>query len=712
MPAASVRPRRLPAPSSLRRRLYTVLLQWFLLLAGAAAIVLTLSFAGAQKNLVEDRLLLARTIAHHVDATISTAMQSLGRLSADLSPLAEDAAGRLHTFRFQSPFREATYILDDRGRLVVGDPADVRPLPAQRWQPREVVTPLIRKAPDDLRPVVAIVQPFPSAGASYYLVAEMQPVGSVLSAFLHDLGPDADTHVVVVDGSGAILASSDPSQLFRILPRADVYRERISAHRPLVTEDLACEFASDGHAAADAVAVMVPLRFAPWAVVIQQHKAQAFAGLYRTRRGLVIAGLMLAAMGLLLSRALSRSVVSPIQQLSREAETIRAGDLSRPITVSGDREIEVLARTLDGARERLASTLRQLQTLNEDLEGQVAARTRVIERKYEDLRLLHAVAELSTREHEPGRIVPEILRLIAEHYGLSGAALVTRPPESPSTTYIVPPGAALPWLRPAAPPPPEWQRRDIAYQGRLLGELFHPRTDSLDEQVLDALGHQLAISLHGAYLWQRTVTQDEQRQVLVRRLLSATEEERRRLARELHDEISQLLTVIQLSLDRVHVDTEDMAKAKDLLARTQQEIHRIIYDLRPSLLDDLGLAAAVKSHAQDHLVGAGLSVNLEIEEGLPSRPEIEITTFRIYQELVTNILRHARAEHVSIELYERDRRLVLAVEDDGIGFDPNDKSGGVGITGMRERVALVNGSLRIDSEPGMGTHVVVEIPLP
>jgi signal transduction histidine kinase/HAMP domain-containing protein len=689
-----------------------VLLQWFLLLAGAAAIVLTLSFAGAQKNLVEDRLLLARTIAHHMDATVSAAMQSLGRLSSDLSPLAEDAAGRLHTFRLHSPFREAAYIVDARGRLVVGDPADVRPLPPQRWLPREVITPLIRKSPDDARPVVAIVQPLSTSRASYHLVSEMQPLGSVLSVFLHDLGPDPDTHVVVVDDNGVILASSDASQMFRALPRADAYRERLRAHRPLVTEDLACEFASGTHAAAPAVAVMVPLRFAPWAVVVQQHKAQAFAGLYRTRRGLVIAGLMLAAMGLLLARALSRSVVAPIQQLSREAEAIRAGDLSRPITVSGDREIEVLARTLDGARERLASALHELRTLNEDLEGQVAARTKVIERKYEDLRLLHAVAELSTREHEPGRIVPEILRLVAGHYGLGAVALVTRPSGSPSTTYVAPAGAAVPWLAAGASPPPEWQRRDIVYQGALAAELFHPRTESLDEQVLGALSHQLAISLHGAYLWQRTVEQDEQRQVLVRRLLSATEEERRRLARELHDEISQLLTVIQLSLDHVRVDTPDMTRAKDLLARTQQEIHRIIYDLRPSLLDDLGLAAAVKSHAHDYLERAGLSVSLEVEEGLPSRPEIEITTFRIYQELVTNILRHARAEHVSVELYERHGRLVLAVEDDGVGFDPNEKSGGVGITGMRERVALVSGTLRIDSEPGSGTHVEVEIPIP
>jgi len=159
------------------------------------------------------------------------------------------------------------------------------------------------------------------------------------------------------------------------------------------------------------------------------------------------------------------------------------------------------------------------------------------------------------------------------------------------------------------------------------------------------------------------------------------------------------------------VDNPELARANALLARTQEEVHRIIHDLRPTLLDDLGLAAAMQSYADDHLRRQGLHVSLEIEEGLPSHPEIETVIFRIYQELVTNILRHAHADDVSIELYHRDGALVLAVEDDGQGFDPDAKSDGAGVTGMRERAALVNGTIRFDSEAGLGTHVMVEIPL-
>jgi signal transduction histidine kinase len=284
-----------------------------------------------------------------------------------------------------------------------------------------------------------------------------------------------------------------------------------------------------------------------------------------------------------------------------------------------------------------------------------------------------------------------------------------RPQPGPAVTYVVPAGAEGPWD--AASVPPDWQRREMSPDAHLKAALIYPRVSGRAEEVMAAVEHQLAISLHGAYLWQRTLAQDEQRRVLVGRLLNATEDERRRLARELHDEIAQLLTAIQLALEHVEVESAEMKRARALLVEAQKEMHRIIYDLRPSLLDDLGLAAAIQAHARDHLERRGLTVSLEVEDGLPARAAIDTTIFRVYQELATNILRHAEAEHVSVEVYERDGRRVLEVEDDGRGFDPDEKFGGAGITGMRERVALVNGTIRVDSEPGLGTHAIVEIPL-
>jgi len=558
----------------LRRRLNTVLLQWFSLLIVITGTVWVFSLPGIRRNFVDERLLLARSVAHGLDSSISTAIQALGRLAADLPEDAESMPARLHAFRFQSPFSEATYVLDNHGQIVAADPAGVPPLPIEWIGYHEAVTPLVRKAGHEDRPVLAIIQPFKRQGRDFYLVAEMNAAGSALSLFLKGLEPDPTMQVLVVDEHGTVVASGNPAELFRVLPGADALGDRIRAHRPLVLEG--------GEAA---LTVMAPLQFAGWGVIIQQRHDRAFWGVNAMSRALLVTGLVMAIMGALLARTLSRSVVAPIRALSHQAEVMRAGDLSGAITVSGDHEVQMLARTLDEARARLASTLSELQAFNDRLEEQVAARTKVI------------------------------------------------------------------------------------------------------------------------------AQQNEQRKTLVRRMMGATEDERRRLARELHDEIAQLLTVIQMSLHHIDVDTPEMRQANRLLVKTQEEIHRIIHDLRPSLLDDLGLAAAMKSYADDHLRKQGLNISLEIEEGLPSQPEVETVIFRIYQELLTNILRHADAEYVSIELYRRDDTLVLAVEDDGQGFDPEAKSEGAGITGMRERAALVNGTITFDSEAGQGTHVIVEIPL-
>lgn len=558
----------------LRQRLNTVLLQWVVSLIVITGAVWLLALPGIRRNLVDERLLLARSVAHGLDTSLSTAIQGLGRLAQDLPGATDAVAARLHSFRFESPFSEAIYLLDAHGQLIAADRAGVQPVPASWLGYHEAVTPMVRKAGAEAAPVLAVIQPFKRTGVDHYLVAEMPVRGSALTTFLQGLAPSSTMQMLVVDEHGVVVASQDPAQLLRVLPDAEALGDRIRAHRPLVLDE-----------SAGTLSVMAPLRFAAWGVIIQQAEGSAFASLNMTSRALVVTGFALAVLGALLVRTLTRSIVSPIRQLSRQAEGMRAGDLSSVIEVSGDLEIAVLARTLDEARTRLSSTLGRLQAFNEQLEAQVAARTRVIEQ------------------------------------------------------------------------------------------------------------------------------QSEQRKLLVRRMLGATEDERRRLARELHDEIAQMLTVIQMSLHQIAPETPELQRANALLDKTQVEIHRIIHDLRPSLLDDLGLAAAMQSYADDHLVSHGLQVGLEIDSGLQAGTEIETVIFRIYQELLTNILRHADAEHVSVELYRRDGKLVLAVEDDGRGFDPEAKAEGAGLIGMRERAALVNGTITFDSEAGQGTHVVVEIPL-
>lgn len=211
---------------------------------------------------------------------------------------------------------------------------------------------------------------------------------------------------------------------------------------------------------------------------------------------------------------------------------------------------------------------------------------------------------------------------------------------------------------------------------------------------------------------------------LLRKVISAQEEERKRLARELHDESCQTLSLLAMRLDELQAQLADapaapaLAAARALALRTLDEMHRLIFDLRPAMLDDLGLAAALRWLVARHLEPAGVAVRLETAP-LAGRlsPESETAVFRAVQEALTNVARHAHASSVLLQMGEDKGELVIEIEDDGQGFDPASvealaPSGrGLGLLGLRERMELLGGSARIESAPGEGTRVVLRAPL-
>ena len=205
----------------------------------------------------------------------------------------------------------------------------------------------------------------------------------------------------------------------------------------------------------------------------------------------------------------------------------------------------------------------------------------------------------------------------------------------------------------------------------------------------------------------------------LRRVVSAQELERRRLARELHDETGQALTSILLglkSLEDVRGEselTESTARLRELVVTTLQDVRRLAVELRPSALDDFGLVPALERLVDTFREQTGIDVDLEPQLGderLPS--DVETTLYRITQEALTNVVKHANAERVSIVLTRRDGTISAVIEDDGRGFEEGSGSGnGLGLLGMRERVALVDGRLSIESSPGSGTTLSIEVPV-
>ena len=211
--------------------------------------------------------------------------------------------------------------------------------------------------------------------------------------------------------------------------------------------------------------------------------------------------------------------------------------------------------------------------------------------------------------------------------------------------------------------------------------------------------------------------------ILSRRLFHLQEEERRHLARELHDEIGQTLTAAKINLKIIapEVPADAAGRLEDsigLLDRLLAQVRQLSLDLHPSLLDDLGLAPALRSLLDEQAHRAGLRTQFYAPEPFEKLgSEIQTAGFRVAQEAITNVLRHARAQFLSVRLETEDGRLRMEIMDDGNGFELAEverrthEGFGFGLMGMRERAALVGGRVRIISSPGKGTTVQVSLPL-
>jgi signal transduction histidine kinase len=228
------------------------------------------------------------------------------------------------------------------------------------------------------------------------------------------------------------------------------------------------------------------------------------------------------------------------------------------------------------------------------------------------------------------------------------------------------------------------------------------------------LAEQFALRASIAVDLSRRVARDA-----LRRVVAGQEVERRRLARELHDETGQALTSILLGLravdeaDKGEGVREAVSELRELVVATLQDVRRLAVQLRPKALDDFGLVAALERLAQTFSESSGIKVDLEAglgDDRLP--PEVETTVYRIVQEALTNVVKHAGATKVSILLVRRAGLLTAVIEDDGRGFDPNALGlDSLGLEGMRERAELHDGRLTVETSPGSGTTLRVEVPL-
>lgn len=263
--------------------------------------------------------------------------------------------------------------------------------------------------------------------------------------------------------------------------------------------------------------------------------------------------------------------------------------------------------------------------------------------------------------------------------------------------------------------------------GEILGiiESYHPVPGHLfgdrSRRVLEGIADQLAISLHNARLARENTRRLEELSALSRRMWSVQEEERRRIARELHDEAGQAMTALKLNLDLARKETDPervrprVVDAAELASDVLEELRRIARDLRPASLDDLGLVPALRGLLDGFGQRTLLEASFESEGQVPNfDADSAAATYRFVQEALSNVGRHARARWVRVRLESDDRSLRVTVEDDGCGFDAElaTQQGSLGLLGLRERARVLGGRVTLDSRRGNGARVCLELPAP
>jgi PAS domain S-box-containing protein len=262
--------------------------------------------------------------------------------------------------------------------------------------------------------------------------------------------------------------------------------------------------------------------------------------------------------------------------------------------------------------------------------------------------------------------------------------------------------------------------------GRALDERWHKRKDGtmffasgLTQPIGDG-GAEGFVKIARDMTDRLRAEKARREKELMQTLVNAQELERRRIARDLHDELGQQLTALRLKLDRVSDEAagpleKQITEVKEIAKNLDEGVDFLAWELRPAALDDLGLVPAIEKFAKEWSAYSGVAAEVTASASAERRfdPAIETALYRIVQEALNNVHKHAKANGAGVTLRTHRGKVVLVIDDDGKGFDPNDPSTrtrGMGLVGMNERVQMIGGTLEIESEPGRGTTLFVKAP--
>ena len=753
----------------------------------------------ATQQLLSEHMLRARILSESLDSNLSHVAGVLTILSSQIDMHAPQANLEEWKAIFEKDFNpvQGVYLLDPRNRLLASTATE----PGIDWdsvplsQQLDSATTRIISTDGLPRPFAIVAVPV--------IHPEKDQLQGFLAAVLDLSNPDIFISsgsldleqggtLQVLDGQGQVLVSTHPD---RMLTESTL--ERITEQ--LFTEDTpmfeACLGCSTNELESGTIIAFSSLSQAPWGVVIWHESQDLFAPVRMIALQTAVLGLLaiLGALGLVMLT--TRSVIAPVQTLTDATQKIGEIQFDTPGLKSVECELSTtLVRKSHRRRDeigaltnsfitmctRLQQSIEEIQSWNRELDERVQART-------QQLSILNAVAltvnQSLNLEDILNRALDEVLQLtgidviaiflqdstrgqleLKAYRGLSkkAARLAYQVGMLDGSC-----GGVLELGRTIVVP-------DISsYRGRGARSLQHENISSLvhvplmtkgwalgsmcvgthknvhfsdeEQRLLEAIGNQIAIAVENARLYADVQRKERVRGELFKKALAAQEDERKRIARELHDEVSQSLTALLydaeggLELNQLPAIKNRLVSICDLTQHTLNNIHKLMFDLRPSMLDQLGLIPALRWLAETRLEPKGIRVNVSTNthpdllgsESDPHRlsPEIETALYRVVQEAINNIARHAAARNVDIGLFLNGEFASVNISDDGIGFDLtelgmeatkdigsedfqfSENTRGLGLLGMQERIELLGGDLEIDTAPGSGTQIHIRLPI-
>ncbi|MHC4402022.1 MAG: GAF domain-containing protein [Planctomycetota bacterium] len=467
-----------------------------------------------------------------------------------------------------------------------------------------------------------------------------------------------------------------------------------------------------------------------------------------TTRFLLLVTGCISFVGLVAAYLLTFVLTKPILDLVKATEAIGGGDLQRKVPVRTRDEVGQLGAAFNAMTEALARS-----------RGEIERSNRQLLRRNEELSVLNAIALTVSRSLDLGDVLDGALEKVLEAVKVRAGWVFLQDGKEEHLALAASKGLSDGFVREEAEKRlgscvcrevmdsgearifddllacPRLSREVLEREGlrchasiplkakeRVLG-IMNLACDGdqgfgkHDLQLLTSIGHQIGIAIENARLYEEVQHKEVSRRRLLDKLIDAQEEERKRVARELHDQVGQSLTALIMSLG----STEEMipsgadevksqlAEICSFTAGILEEIRRLMMDLRPALLDDLGLIPAVRSFAETHLTRAQVQAHIDVagvKRKLPS--SVETTLFRVVQEAIMNTVKHADARKATIQMRFNESSIAATIEDDGKGFDrtePDLDVSALGLLGMQERAEILGGNLRIDSQPRKGTRV-------